>query len=104
MKTKCYQTTFRNELIKLIKFMKILRIEPYLFLAMFQMALKITPATQLIQDKICLHWYNTTVKYCQDLPSVRETGDMPGHFKSKILADVTQFGILLTYLDFILKS
>ena len=93
MKASCEKTTFRNELIKAIKFIRILRIEPYLFLAMFQMALKTTPATQLIQDKICLNWYNTTVKYCQDLPSAHESGDVPGQFKSKILADVTQFGI-----------
>ena len=73
-------------------FVKIMRVEPYLILIMFQYALKGTPVNQLVQDKICMNWYNTTAQYCRDLPTLKEDGDSPGHYKNRILADVAQFG------------
>ena len=72
--------------------MKLLRVEPYLFLVIFQMALKGTPSSQLLQDKICMNWYNTTAQYCRDLPTLKEEGDSPGHYKNRILSDVAMFG------------
>ena len=82
----------RGRLIRAWRFMKLLRVEPYMFLVIFQMALKGTPAGQLLQDKICMHWYKTTAEYCHDLPTLKEDDSEPGHYKSRILADVAQFG------------
>ena len=73
-------------------FIKILRVEPFLFLTMFQLSLKDTPPNQLIQDKICMNWYNTTAQYCRHLPTIDEHDDSPGHYKNRILVDVAQFG------------
>ena len=86
--------TFRTRALSIWQFIKILRVEPYMFLMAFQIGLKMTPSSQLIQDKICTHWYNTTGSYCHDLPSTREPDSLAihGHFKSKILADASQFG------------
>ena len=73
-------------------FIKILIVEPYLFMLTFQFALKGTPPAQLIQDKICMNWYNTTAQYCRDLPTIEEDDNGPGHYKNRILVDVAQFG------------
>jgi hypothetical protein len=82
----------RKRIHRAIKFVKLLRVEPYLFLIMFQTSLKTTPSSQLIQDKICRLWYNQTVNYCYELPSKRETPGETNGLKTKILADSVQFG------------
>ena len=79
-------------------FIKILRVEPLLFMIMFQLSIKGTPPGQLIQDKICMNWYNTTVQYCRDLPTIEEKDNGPGHYKNRILVDVAQFGKTPIYL------
>ena len=86
----------RPRVVNSVKFLKLLRVEPFIFLVALQIGLKGMPNGQLIQDKICTHWYDTgelkNGSYCHDLPSIKETGNDPGHFKSRILADATQFG------------
>jgi hypothetical protein len=82
----------RQRINRALKFLKILRVEPYLFLICFQMSLKGNPSSLLVQDKICRFWYNQTVDYCYNLPSKRESGSGEHEFKSRILADSAQFG------------
>ena len=84
----------RGRLIRAWRFMKLLRVEPYMFMVIFQMSLKMTPAHQLLQDKICMNWYKTTTQYCIDLPTLKEEDSEQGHYKTRILADVAQFGNL----------
>ena len=83
--------------------MKLLRVEPYLFLVIFQFALKGTPSSQLLQDKICMNWYNTTAQYCRGLPTIDEHDDSPGHYKNRVLADAAQFGKTPCFFCNILK-
>ena len=91
--TRSSKFKFNKEtFVRFFNFIKILRVEPYLFLITFQAGLKMTPNEQLNQDKICEHWYNTTAQYCYDLPSNQEQGSDPGQFKSSILGDSAQFG------------
>lgn len=82
----------RNMLNRAFKFIKILRVEPFLFLMAFQMSLKDTSSHQLFQDKICRIWYNTTDDYCHDLQEIWEYDSFGDHYKSRILTDVAQFG------------
>lgn len=74
----------------IIKFIKILRVEPFLFLMIFQYGMKGMPNFQIIQDKICMQWYNTTYDYCRDLPSIHEESSGPGQYKTRILSDTIQ--------------
>ena len=83
----------RPKAINFYKFIKILRVEPFLFLVAFQGGLKGAPGGQFTVDKICMHWYNTSGNYCHDLPNTKEDDSGPGHFKSTILGDAAQFGI-----------
>ena len=86
-------------------FIRLLRVEPFLFLISFQWGLKSTPGYQMISDKICMHWYNTTTmgNYCHDLPSTREDDHDLGlcHYKSSILGDATEFGKCLIKVNMI---
>ena len=75
-----------------LEFVKTLRVEPFLFLCAFQCGLKSAPGKQLDEDKICSQWYDTTVQYCQQLPSSDDQGDGPGHFKSDVLANAALLG------------
>ena len=58
--------------------MKLLRVEPYLLLVMFQVALKGTPSSQLLQAKICMNWYNTTASTAEICPHSRRKATVPG--------------------------
>ena len=75
-----------------LNFIKLLRVEPIILLLAIKWGIKATPNTQIIQDKICTHWYNTTAQYCHDLPSNIEEDSLGYHFKSRILTDSSQFG------------
>ncbi len=84
MKSQCLHPT----LVDILNFVKILRIEPFLFLMIFQIGFKGMPNFQIIQDKICMQWYNTTLDYCRNLPYEQSSG--PGLYKTQILADTIQ--------------
>ena len=76
-----------------LEFIKLLRLDPYIFLVAFQIAIRAAPVGQLFQDKICLDWYNTSDQYCRDLPTTEEVGEGEGHFKTRILQDRALFGL-----------
>ena len=75
-----------------LEFTKLLRVDPYLFCVAFQIAIRSAPNGQLVQDNICMNWYNTSGQYCHDLPTTEEVGEDEGHFKTRILADSALFG------------
>ena len=77
------------------KFLTMLTIEPYLFGFFFLTALKMTPTTQLIQDKICLFEFNLNSTYCYDLPHMTPKEDTL-HRKSAVLALANTFSIYQT--------
>ncbi len=79
---------------EILEFLKLLRVEPYLLLIIFQMALKFTPNSQIVEDKICVTWFNTTNEYCHDLPSTDDDDSGSKHYKTKVLAEAAQFGKL----------
>ena len=73
-------------------FIKLLRVEPLLLLIAFGIGLKEEPSNQIIQDKICMQWYNTTAQYCHDLPTTKEDDHYGDHYKTRVLGDSAQFG------------
>ncbi len=74
------------------EFVKLLRVEPYLLLIIFQMSLKFTPNSQIVEDKICVTWFDTTNQYCHDLPSTDDDDSGPMQYKTKVLADAAKLG------------
>ncbi|KAJ6641494.1 Solute carrier family 46 member 3 [Pseudolycoriella hygida] len=84
---------------KIVKFIKTLRVEPFTFAMLFQFGLRALPSFLLIQDKICLQWYNTTYDYCRDLPSIQYETSGPGFYKTRILSDTIQMATYVSYVQ-----
>ncbi|XP_037029710.1 solute carrier family 46 member 3-like [Bradysia coprophila] len=85
-------------IVNLLEFIKILRVEPFTFAMLFQYGLRGMPSFLMIQDKVCMQWYNTTYEYCRDLPSTQEDSSGPGLYKTRILADAIQMATYTTYV------
>jgi len=74
--------------MKLLDFIKLLRVEPLIFLFCLQNGLKQIPTTQLLQDKICRFWYNQTHEFClgmAQMPIVEHS------YRCQILTDTAVF-------------
>jgi hypothetical protein len=83
----------------IIDFIKILRVEPFLFMLVFQWNLKSLPTSQMLQDKVCRLWYNQTVEYCQGLSKMQGGHGEADDYKSKVLADTAQFSQYQTIIS-----
>ena len=76
----------------LLSIIKLIRLEPYMFLFMFAYGLEGLTVAQLVQDKICISKYNQSEEYCAALSEYINDNEEVD-FKSSILADVTRFGL-----------
>jgi hypothetical protein len=75
----------------IFNFIKILRVEPFIFLLMFQNSIKTLPTAQMLQDKICRQWYNQSMSYCHGLSKMHGGNGGDDDYKSKVLADAAVF-------------
>ena len=90
----------KSRLYKTISFIRLLRIEPYLFLSCLSMMLTSTPLPQLKQDKICRLKYNRTVDECINLAKLNPTTeDGSIDFKSAILIESAQLSNYYTMIS-----
>jgi hypothetical protein len=87
-----------NKSKRVLKFLWLLRVEPYLFLFIFFNAIKSVPSDQQIEDKICLQKYKLSHNCCLLLPRIGPKDDYEG---KKILdfrrSDKNEF--LFTYCN-----
>ena len=84
----------KHRLVRCYQFFTLLTVEPYLFGFHFLTALKHTPTTQLIQDKICLFEFNLNGTYCYELPQMTVEDDTL-HRKSEVLANTNNYSIYM---------
>lgn len=82
---------------RLFMFLSFLRLEVFVLFYMFTYYIKRVPLEQLVQDKICLQYYNLSSDYCTKLPELSRDNDIGG-FKSKILKEATQFNFYHTII------
>lgn len=91
LKSKLYKTT---------SFIRILRVEPYIFLSFLSMMIVITPLTQLKQDKICRLKFNRTIDECRNLSKLNPTStDGSLDFKSQILIESAELSNYYTIIN-----
>ena len=90
----------KSRLHKTISFIKLLRVEPYMFLSILSFMLIMTPLSQLKQDKICRLKYNRTVDECINLAKLNPTTeDGSIDFKSAILSESAQLSNYYTMIS-----
>jgi hypothetical protein len=83
--------SFKSKCRSIFNFIKILRVEPFMFLLVFQYSLKSLPTSQMLQDKICRQWYNQSKEYCHGLSKMHGGHGEADDYKSKVLADAAVF-------------
>jgi len=83
--------SFKSKCQSIFNFIKILRVEPFMFLLLFQYSLKSLPTSQMLQDKICRQWYNQSKEYCHGLSKMHGGNGGDDDYKSKVLADAALF-------------
>ncbi len=67
-----------NKFKRVLEFIWLLRVEPYLFCIIFFNAIKSDPLDQLIEDKICFQKYKLSHNYCLLLPRIGSEDDYEG--------------------------
>ncbi len=88
-----------KKLKRVLKFITLLRVEPYMVFIAFCLMLRKTPLDLLIQDKLCRQKYNMTVEFCTNLPDMKET-EKNYEIKTLVLADAVQFNMYHTLMQF----
>ena len=89
----------KSRLYKTISFIKLLRVEPYMFLSFLPFILFDSPLSQLKQDKICRLKFNRTVDECLNLAKLNPTTeDGSIDFKSAILIESAQLSNYYTII------
>ena len=106
MSVKSERATFGHKCKRVLQFIKLLSIEPCIFMVMFVNTIKSVPTDQLIQDKICLQNYNLSLAYCRELPKMTDEDDYMD-VKSNILGELTTFRLytsMITTIPSIMAS
>ncbi len=84
---------------RVLKFITLLRVEPYMVLIAFCTFMRKTPLDLLIQDKLCRQKYNMTVEFCTNLPDMKES-ENNYNIKTLVLGDAVQFNMYHTLMQF----
>ena len=83
---------------RVLEFISLLNVEPFIFFHIINSSLKKVPTDQLIQDKICLFKYHLKADYCLNLPEMSADDDVL-HKKSTILAELTEYSLYTTLIS-----
>ncbi|CAG2102357.1 unnamed protein product [Medioppia subpectinata] len=75
---------------RFLRFVSLLRLEPYIVLFTAFYFVKRNALDVLIQDKICVHKYNMPEDFCYHLASIKKN-DTNAHIKTDILADAVMY-------------
>ncbi len=84
---------------RILKFVTLLRVEPYLVLIAFCFQMRQTPLNLLIQDKLCRQKYNMSVEFCTNLQEMKES-EKNYKIKTLVLGDAVQYNMYHTLMQF----
>ena len=91
---------------EILKFVSMLKVEPFVIMVMAIFYLKATPLELLQQDKLCKFKYNMTEDFCWNLATIEED-DENYHFKSMIINDVVtnkMYSYLISFIPGVIWS
>ncbi len=84
---------------RILKFVTLLRVEPYMVLIAFCFQMRETPLNLLIQDKLCRQKYNMSVEFCTNLQEMKES-EKNYKIKTLVLGDAVQYNMYHTLMQF----
>ncbi len=84
---------------RILKFVTLLRVEPYMVLIAFCFQMRQTPLNLLIQDKLCRQKYNMSVEFCTNLQEMKES-EKNYKIKTLVLGDAVQYNMYHTLMQF----
>lgn len=68
---------------RFVSFIACLRVEVFFVLYMFSFSFRMTPISQMVQDKICVNSYNQTIAICKAISKFENSQ----HHKAEVLID-----------------